>query len=58
MAELVYIPIYDQGQPGAGVLACLEVAISAVATEALVANVISEAADLLSQLQVSSPSKP
>lgn len=52
MAELVYIPIYDQAQPDAGVLACLEVAVSAVATEALVANVISEAADLLAQLQL------
>lgn len=52
MAELVYIPIYDLQQPGSGVLACLEVAISAVAIEALVANVIREAADLLSYLQV------
>ena len=48
----MYIPIYDMRQPDAGVLACLEVAVSAAATEALVANIISEAADLLSQLQV------
>ena len=33
-------------------VACLEVAISAGAKEALVANVISEAADLLSRLDV------
>jgi len=52
LAELMYIPIYDMRQPDAGVLACLEVAISAAATEALVANIISEAADLLSQLQL------
>ena len=52
MAELVYIPIYDLQQPSSGVLACLEVAISAVSMEALVANVISESADLLRYLQV------
>ena len=56
MAELVYIPIYDLQQPSSGVLACLEVAISAVSMEALVANVISESADLLSFLQVSNRS--
>ena len=52
MAELAYIPIYDLNQPEAGVVACLEVAISAGAKEALVANVISEAAELLGRLDV------
>ena len=54
MAELAYIPIYDLNQPEAGVVACLEVAISAGAKEALVANVISEAAELLGRLDVRS----
>ncbi len=54
MAELAYIPIYDLNQPEAGVVACLEVAISAGAKEALVANVISEAAKLLGRLDVRS----
>ena len=55
MAELAYIPIYDLNQPEAGVVACLEVAISASAKEALVANIISEAAELLSRLDVRAP---
>ena len=54
MAELAYIPIYDLNQPEAGVVACLEVAISASAKEALVANIISEAAELLGRLDVRS----
>ena len=54
MAELAFIPIYDLNQPGAGVVACLEVAIAASAKDALVANVISEAADLLGRLDVRS----
>lgn len=52
VAELAYIPVYDLRQPGAGVVACLEVMMSAFATSALVANVISHTCDLLTQFQV------
>jgi hypothetical protein len=52
VAELAYIPVYDLRQPEAGVVACLEVMMSAFATSALVANVISHTCDLLTQFQV------
>jgi hypothetical protein len=52
VAELAYIPVYDLRQPEVGVVACLEVMMSAFATSALVANVISHACDLLTQFQV------
>jgi hypothetical protein len=53
VAELAYIPVYDLRQPEAGVVACLEVMMSAFATSALVANVISHTCDLLTQFQLS-----
>eukprot|EP00208_Stichococcus_sp_RCC1054_P000268 CAMPEP_0206148794 /NCGR_PEP_ID=MMETSP1473-20131121/37437_1 /ASSEMBLY_ACC=CAM_ASM_001109 /TAXON_ID=1461547 /ORGANISM="Stichococcus sp, Strain RCC1054" /LENGTH=396 /DNA_ID=CAMNT_0053546217 /DNA_START=1065 /DNA_END=2255 /DNA_ORIENTATION=- len=53
VSELAYIPVYDLRNPDVGVVACLEVMMSAFATQALVANVISHTCDLLSSFQLS-----
>lgn len=52
MSELAYIPVYDLRNPAAGVVACLEVLVSAATDSTFIANIITTAADLLSGYQV------
>lgn len=54
IAELVYIPIYDLTAPASGVVAILEVIVSASAVETMiVAAVISNVSTILEELQLS-----
>jgi hypothetical protein len=49
---LLYMPIYDMAAPNEGVFAILEVVVSAVAVDDMVASVISTTSDILSRFQV------
>ena len=53
MAEVVYIPIYVEGSPEAGVQAVMEIMVSSSAWEAMVvANLISFVSSTLNDLKV------
>ena len=54
VAEVVYIPIYVEGSPEAGVQAVMEIMVSSSAWEAMVvANLISFVSSTLNDLKVS-----